>query len=268
MKKVLSILLTVAFVLGISAVAFADNAKKVLETLASPALSNNASTSENASADENQQKIHEAVTNLEASKLEVVTNEEVTITATTEKQGQFSTDSWTNAEKVGETVLNSAESTYISTAKFKSSTPGTYTISYRIEMSAGNNQGKFVGEKTITIKVVEPKPEVKKVKEFKISSAYVGNQDKGNTKQALYITKLLVTYDNGESEEIGVNIKIGNIYNKQDRNFDVTFEGVTLQFKAEKVLSDTNCPPYPGPEVTPASPSKPEKPGKPDKTGK
>lgn len=238
MKKALSIVLVVAFALSISAVAFADSAKKVLEPLVS-----------NITTSENEQKTHVAETTISASKLEINTNEEVTLTATTIKHGQFSLDAWTSAIKFGETVLNGSGDSYLSYAKFKSPTPGTYTISYKIEMDAGKNDGKFVGEASITIKVVEPKPDIEKVKSFKIARAHIGNQDNGNTKQALYITKLLLTYESGKTSEVNVNVKIGNIYSKADRKFDVEYEGVSIQFSAEKVLSEMNLKAYPGPEI-------------------
>lgn len=276
MKKTLAIFLTVVFVLGLSAVAFADTTKKVLEPITTAVANAVSSDPTMAQNDNKDQKVHDATVTMNASKLEVALGEKVTITATTKKQGSSFTDNWTTATQVGKTSLDS-EGNYVSTAEFSSNTSGQYTVTYKIEMDAGNNTDKFVGEKSVTITVLGEQPTEGKVVSFEISAANVNNQDYGNDKDALYITALKVTYDNGTTKTVeGLNIKIGNIYSKPNRMFDVTYEGVTSQFEAAKVLSKLGLPAYtpttttttPEKSKQPDKPQTPVKPEKPDKPAK
>jgi hypothetical protein len=74
------------------------------------------------------------------------------LAATTLKQGSGYSDQWTGAAKLG-TALN-ADGYYVSTARFTAAAPGTYTVTYRIAMTAGRSDVSWQGSASATITVV------------------------------------------------------------------------------------------------------------------
>jgi hypothetical protein len=125
MKKIMSIISTFIFILATSVVVIAAPAPKT------------------------------ATVSLSASATTINVGQAVTLTTSTLKQGSSYTDSWGGAVK-NTTILNEATGNYVSTATFSETTPGTYTVTYGITMSAGKSGVTFVGYQSITITVIEP----------------------------------------------------------------------------------------------------------------
>lgn len=85
----------------------------------------------------------------------VKVGDKVELTATTKKQGSAYNDNWSNAV-ASTTVYDAATGTYISKAEFSAEKPGTYTISYCIDMTAGISGTGFRGMVVKTITVINP----------------------------------------------------------------------------------------------------------------
>lgn len=81
--------------------------------------------------------------------------ETLVLSAATLKQGSDYIDEWGEAVK-DSTTFDAVTGTYISKAVFKADKPGTYTISYYINMSAGGSTTAFYGKVEKTITVVNP----------------------------------------------------------------------------------------------------------------
>jgi PBP1b-binding outer membrane lipoprotein LpoB len=257
MKKLLSTTLTLALLLSMGTVAKADAAntaapkgKAVAETKAkpdvkvTPAAKPETKVVPAAKADKEVPpgKLPKTVdTTLTADRMTVAVGETVTLTAATLKHGSGYTVEWkVNQEEYAvnsqSTSLNK-EGSYVSTAKFEADKAGTYTISYGIVMNAGKSGVTFVGEDSITIKVVDETS--RSVARFEISKWDVLKQSQGryNDKQALIITELHVYYE-GETESYEkVYYKIGNIEaNTDKRTFEIVYGGRTEIFNLKEYI--------------------------------
>lgn len=164
---------------------------------------------------------------LDASSTTIKVGQVVTLTATTDKQGDDYVDSWDEAEKIG-TIHDTEAGTYVSTAKFTGITPGTYTITYEITMSSGKSDVTFNGIKSVEITVVQ---------DSKITGAAIKNVNvtpKYNSKGHLtgYAAEgdLYALWADGSKTYYG-KVEFNFSPNQESRNYDVIIEGVTYTVK-------------------------------------
>lgn len=92
---------------------------------------------------------------LTASANDVTIGETVHLTATSVKHGSSYEVIWSGAEDKG-TLLDTSLCTYVSAAVFTAEKPGIYTVEYKIVMSAGKSNRRFIGTAVQTINVTAP----------------------------------------------------------------------------------------------------------------
>lgn len=85
----------------------------------------------------------------------VKVGETVMLTASTEKQGSSYSDNWSDAVK-SLSIFDPDTDMYISKAEFTPQKAGIYTISYSIDMSAGESNIVFSGKIERIIEVTDP----------------------------------------------------------------------------------------------------------------
>ena len=85
----------------------------------------------------------------------VKVGETIELIATADKYGSSYIDSWDNASMVSTLFIPETE-TYISKAIFTAVNPGTYTIRYSVQMTAGNSNTIFAKTVEKTIEVINP----------------------------------------------------------------------------------------------------------------
>lgn len=135
---------------------------------------------------------------LSASSVQVNVNEEVLITAVTPKHGSSYDDQWYGSELISTNLEND---NYVSVSTFTADTPGTYTVSYDIEMTAGKSHSVFKGTQNLTIEVIDSKT-IKEVSIENIVFLEVINAD-GTIVSYNAIGEIIVTLNNGETINYG-----------------------------------------------------------------
>lgn len=155
-----------------------------------------------------------AVVSMTASPLTVYTDEEVVLGATALKQGSDYTDGYTVSGGnilSASTVLNTATGYYESTAKFKSATPGTYSVNYSITMTAGKSGVSFAGSASSTITVISRVVTIKGVAlkgDWSWERSYTGGKNpviNGFTGTNIVV----VSWSNGTSTEQPIRVHFG-----------------------------------------------------------
>lgn len=165
-----------------------------------------------------------ATVSLSASNDTILVGETATLKATTLKQGSSFIDSWGGAVK-DSTLLDDSLESYVSTATFSSSVPGTYTITYDITMKAGKSNVTFVGTESTTITVIAPK-ELAGAKIKNVSAIPRYNNQK-HLEGYDAIGDVYAIYDNGD-EEFYDTFNFNFSPNQSERNIDVTVDGHTF----------------------------------------
>lgn len=161
---------------------------------------------------------------LSASNDTILVGETATLTATTLKQGSSFTDSWDGAVK-DSTILDDSLESYVSTATFSSSVPGTYTITYDITMNSGNSDVNFLRTNSITITVLQPKELVgATIKNISSTPVY---KNKNNIVRYDATGDIYAVYDNGE-EIFYATFEFKFNQNHKERNIDITIDGQTF----------------------------------------
>lgn len=161
-----------------------------------------------------------ATVSLTASNDTILVGETATLTAPTPKQGSSFTDSWDGAVK-DITILDDSLESYVSTATFSSSVPGTYTITYNITMKAGKSNVTFVGTKCTTITVIAPK-ELTDAKIKNVSATPRYNRQ-GHLDGYDAIGDVYAVYNTGEEFYKTFNFNFSP--NQSERNIEVTVDG-------------------------------------------
>lgn len=167
-----------------------------------------------------------ATVSLSASNDTILVGQTATLTATTLKQGSSFTDSWDGAVKHS-TILEDSLKSYVSTATFSSSVPGTYTITYDITMNSGNSDVNFLGTNSITITVLQPKELVGATIKNISSTPVYKNKNKNNIVRYDATGDIYAVYDNGE-EIFYDTFEFKFNQNHKERNIDVTIDGQTF----------------------------------------
>ncbi len=233
MKKKLSIFLIFFIMLTNFVNVFAAPHKK-MSTFSTLALSSSATLDTTVEKDVD--------VDISADITKVNVGDTVQLRANTIKHGSDYTDNWVDATKVS-TAFDSVYGEYISTAIYTAESPGTYTITYSINMSSGANTSKFSGSNSITIEVVDPVTVIG-AELRNIKSATLINSD-GSIRGYVGSGEVYALYSNGTSKNTGITITYTLTYTEAHetdpekmvkRNVGFTLDGVYHTFPVYEII--------------------------------